>query len=83
MVVLVQQYTIVKLVAWLVLSWGSSVIRYLKLFHYLFKVVETDEKIDIELLKKKEKIYFFQDVILFEDELADNGCALLNVKMVY
>jgi type 2A phosphatase activator TIP41 len=55
----------------------------LKLFHHLFKVVETDEKIDIELLKKKEKIYFFQDVILFEDELADNGCALLNVKMVY
>ena len=46
------------------------------------KVVETDEKIDIELLKKKEKIYFFEDVILFEDELADNGCALLNAKMV-
>ncbi|XP_028414892.1 TIP41-like protein [Dendronephthya gigantea] len=46
-----------------------------------FKVVETDEKIDIELLKKKEKIYFFEDIILFEDELADNGCALLNVKM--
>lgn len=46
------------------------------------QVVETDEKIDIELLKKKEKIYFFEDVILFEDELADNGCALLNVKMV-
>ena len=48
-----------------------------------FKVVKTDEKIDIELLKKKEKIYFFEDVILFEDELADNGCALLNVKMVH
>ncbi|CAB3977496.1 Hypothetical predicted protein [Paramuricea clavata] len=46
-----------------------------------FKVIETDETIDIELLKKKEKIYFFEDVILFEDELADNGCALLNVKM--
>ena len=52
-------------------------------FIFCFKVVETNEKIDIELLKKKEKIYFFEDVILFEDELADNGCALLNVKMVY
>jgi type 2A phosphatase activator TIP41 len=56
--------------------------RYLTNFYQLFKVVETDETIDIELLKKKEKIYFFEDVILFEDELADNGCALLNVKMV-
>ena len=56
--------------------------RYLTNFYLLFKVVQTDETIDIELLKKKEKIYFFEDVILFEDELADNGCALLNVKMV-
>lgn len=46
------------------------------------QLCETDERVDIELLKKKEKIYFFDDVILFEDELADNGCALLNVKMV-
>ena len=52
-------------------------------FIFCLKVVETYEKIDIELLRKKEKIYFFEDVILFEDELADNGCALLNVKMVY
>lgn len=46
-----------------------------------FKVTETDEQIDIELLKKKEKIYFFDDIVLCEDELADNGCALLNVKI--
>ncbi|XP_046848958.1 TIP41-like protein [Xenia sp. Carnegie-2017] len=46
-----------------------------------FKVVETDEMIDLEVLKKKEKIYFYEDMILFEDELADNGCALLSVKM--
>lgn len=38
--------------------------------------------IDLEVLKKKEKIYFYEDIILFEDELADNGCALLSVKMV-
>ena len=48
----------------------------------MLQVLETEETIDIELLKKKEKIYFFEDIILFEDELADNGCAVLNVKMV-
>ena len=42
----------------------------------------TDERIDMEQLKVKEKIYFYEDVILFEDELADNGISKLNVKMV-
>ena len=36
----------------------------------------------MEQLKVKEKIYFYEDVILYEDELADNGIAKLNVKMV-
>ena len=30
----------------------------------------------------KEKIFLYEDVILYEDELADNGIAKLNVKMV-
>nr|XP_054752690.1 TIP41-like protein [Lytechinus pictus] len=45
------------------------------------KVSETDERIDIEKLKVREKIFFFEDMPLFEDELADNGCAILTVKM--
>ena len=49
---------------------------------YSFQVESTDERIDMEQLKVKEKIYFYEDVILFEDELADNGISKLNVKMV-
>ncbi|XP_065834239.1 TIP41-like protein [Oscarella lobularis] len=44
-------------------------------------VLQTDERIDIEKLKEPEKIHFYEDVCLFEDELADNGIALLNVKL--
>lgn len=49
---------------------------------YSFQVESTDERIDMQQLKVKEKIYFYEDVILFEDELADNGISKLNVKMV-
>ena len=30
----------------------------------------------------KESIHFYEDVVLFEDELADNGVSKLNIKMV-
>ena len=43
---------------------------------------KTDERIDLEKLKEQEKIFFFDDVPLFEDELADNGIATMNVKVV-
>jgi len=43
--------------------------------------VPTDERIDLEQLKVKEKIFFYEDLILYEDELADNGIAKLNVKL--
>ena len=33
-------------------------------------------------MKEKEKILFFDDVILYEDELDDNGCSKLSVKIV-
>lgn len=49
---------------------------------HLFQVEPTKERIDLEQLKVKEKIYFYEDIILYEDELADNGIAKLNVKMV-
>ena len=45
-------------------------------------MTETDEKIDYERLKMQEKITFYDEVILFEDELADNGAAILSVKIV-
>jgi len=44
------------------------------------KIQDPLERIDLEGLKIKEPIYFYTDNILFEDELGDNGSALLNVK---
>ena len=46
------------------------------------QVEETEERIDLEALKVKERIFFYDELVLFEDELADNGVALLNVKIV-
>ncbi|KAJ1974928.1 Tap42 interacting protein [Dimargaris verticillata] len=37
--------------------------------------------IDYEKLKVPEPILFFDDIVLYEDELADNGAALLNIKV--
>lgn len=48
-----------------------------------FQVVPTTERIDLEKLKVKEEIKFYEDICLFEDELADNGVAQLTVKMVH
>ena len=42
----------------------------------------TVETIDIEQLKRPDPILFYDENILFEDELADNGTALLTTKMV-
>ncbi|XP_037080905.1 TIP41-like protein [Pollicipes pollicipes] len=41
----------------------------------------TDDRIDMEKLKQKEKIMFYEDILLFEDELADHGCAMCSVKV--
>ncbi|XP_014209210.1 TIP41-like protein [Copidosoma floridanum] len=46
-----------------------------------FKVENTDERIDFEKLKRKDKILFYVDLTLFEDELHDNGIASMKVKM--
>lgn len=40
-----------------------------------------DEKIDYEKLKVQEKILFFDEIILYEDELDDNGVAKLSIKI--
>ena len=42
---------------------------------------DTNERIDMEKLKRHERIHFYQDMILFEDELGDNGIAKMNVKI--
>lgn len=44
--------------------------------------METEERIDYEKLRDQEKIAFYDEVILFEDELADHGAAVFSVKIV-
>lgn len=50
--------------------------------HVCLKASETDEKINTEKLKQRDKIHFYADIVLYEDELSDHGCSLLNVKIV-
>ncbi|RMD42029.1 hypothetical protein DV735_g3075, partial [Chaetothyriales sp. CBS 134920] len=40
-----------------------------------------DQQIPVELLRRPDPILFFDDVMLYEDELADNGIAMLSVKI--
>lgn len=41
----------------------------------------TEEQIDLERLKRRDPILFYDEVVLFEDELADNGASMLSVKL--
>lgn len=43
--------------------------------------METGEEIDFNRLKHQDPILFFEENILFEDELGDNGISLLSVKL--
>ena len=45
-------------------------------------VEPTDESIDLDKLRLKEDILFYEMIDLFEDELADNGVAKLDLKIV-
>lgn len=45
------------------------------------KAEVTKEKLNMEKLMKKEPILYFDQVILFEDELADNGISNLEAKV--
>lgn len=49
--------------------------------HAPLVITPTDQRIDMERLREREKIMFFSELVLFEDELADNGCALCSVKV--
>ena len=42
---------------------------------------DSDESIPMELLRRPDPILFFDDVMLYEDELADNGIAMLSCKI--
>ncbi|RUS75681.1 hypothetical protein EGW08_016547 [Elysia chlorotica] len=46
-----------------------------------FKVSDTTEQIDLDKLRRQEPIHFYDDVLLFEDELSDNGTSIMNVKV--
>lgn len=41
----------------------------------------TDTQIPLALLRRPDPIHFFDDVMLYEDELADNGIAMLSCKI--
>ncbi|XP_056141041.1 TIP41-like protein [Lampris incognitus] len=45
------------------------------------RVVETSERINMEKLKAREQIMFFDEVLLFEDELHDHGVSMISVKI--
>ncbi|EXJ60172.1 hypothetical protein A1O7_04324 [Cladophialophora yegresii CBS 114405] len=41
----------------------------------------SEDPIPLELLKRPDPILFFDDVVLYEDELADNGITMLSCKI--
>uniref|UniRef100_A0AC34FNS5 TIP41-like protein n=1 Tax=Panagrolaimus sp. ES5 TaxID=591445 RepID=A0AC34FNS5_9BILA len=45
------------------------------------KIEDTDLKIDIEKLKRRDPIFFYTQLTLYEDELADHGCSLMAIKV--
>ncbi|KAJ9574255.1 hypothetical protein L9F63_026098, partial [Diploptera punctata] len=46
-----------------------------------FNVEKTETRIDLDKLRQREKILFYHDLCLFEDELHDNGTAVCSVKI--
>ena len=46
-----------------------------------FEVQETSERINMDKLRRRDKILFYHDLTLFEDELHDNGIAVCSVKI--
>ena len=44
-------------------------------------IESTDEQLDLEKLKRQEPILFYDELTLYEDELADNGISMLTLKI--
>lgn len=51
-------------------------------FNEKIRCEDTDLKLDIFKLMRKERILFYHDITLFEDELHDHGIAKCSVKVV-
>lgn len=49
--------------------------------HLQIQVKPTSERIDMDKLRAREQIKFFEDVLLFEDELHDHGVSMISVKI--
>ncbi|CAH9100295.1 unnamed protein product [Cuscuta europaea] len=56
--------------------YGGSII-----FETNYQWENCKEKIDVATLALKEPILFYDEIVLYEDELADNGISLLTVKV--
>jgi type 2A phosphatase activator TIP41 len=46
-----------------------------------WRIESTDQQIDLEKLKRQEPILFYDELTLYEDELADNGISNLILKV--
>lgn len=62
-------------------DWSFST-DYQGTFNDKIRFEETTDKLDIFKLMRKERILFYQDLTLFEDELHDHGVATCSVKVV-
>ena len=64
------------------IDWTFTTVYRGSAFHGSTQAVaeHTHQKIDYEKLKKKEPILFYEDLVLYEDELHDCGDATLSVK---
>lgn len=62
-------------------DWSFST-DYQGTFNEKIRCEDTDAKLDIFKLMQKEKILFYTDLTLFEDELHDHGIAACSVKIV-
>ena len=62
-------------------DWSFST-DYQGTFNEKIRFEDTDAKLDIFKLMQKEKILFYQELTLFEDELHDHGIAACSVKIV-
>lgn len=62
-------------------DWSFST-DYQGTFNEKIRCEDTDEKLDIFKLMQKERILFYTDLTLFEDELHDHGIAACSVKIV-
>lgn len=62
-------------------DWSFST-DYQGTFNEKVRCEDTDAKLDIFKLMQKERILFYQELTLFEDELHDHGIAACSVKIV-